>query len=118
VIEQDAVAARQAGTQPRRAYEDQRGNLRLDAQFVERLPRGIAGRPATGPRHREPDEPGRALDTATQLAHTFEARMRVDVDPVTDDRVGVRALGLESVVVHGPRFVERNALGESEVEHC
>ena len=43
--------------------------------------------------------------------------MRVDVDPVTDDRVGVRALGRESVVVHGPRFVERNELGETEVEH-
>src|SRR3989442_11939173 len=43
--------------------------------------------------------------------------MRVDMDPVTDDRVGMRALGLEAIIVYHSRFVERNELGESEVEH-
>src|SRR6516225_4976355 len=111
VIENDSVASGQPRTEARRANEDQHGNAGLDAQVVV----GLIGRLARRRRQRRRDgvaeEPALVVDAPPELLGAVGASpLRIDVDPVTEDRVGMRRLGRERIVVQGLHLLERPEL--------
>jgi len=99
-VEPHAAAAGLAGAEARGADHDEDGRPGVGAQPVERLVARIVGRDVEAcARHAEADHGGGGTQAAVELGDGVAARGAVDVQPVAQDDVGVRALCGEGVVV-------------------
>src|SRR5580704_4336529 len=117
IIEDDAVAAWQSGAETGGADEDEYRNAGLDTEPVV----GRVGRIARRRRQRGGDRIAEKadplIDAAAQLLDPVGAgARRIDVDPVPENDIAVRALGVEGVVVQRPRLLERPVFGEAEIK--
>src|SRR5580692_2189481 len=99
MIEHDAHAAAEAGAEARGPDEDQRRNLRLDAQVVERKIRRIAcWQPAAAGRA-QADETGGDVQAATEFGQRGHTKLRLEMQPVADDDVWEATLRFEAIVM-------------------
>src|SRR5581483_3084179 len=107
-IELQAIAAALAGAGPGITDENENRPLRRGADLVERLVDGIARRKAhAGRRDRGADEAGAGRDAALELLGALLAETRINLDPVSEDHVAVRALRFDRIVVVAAQLRER-----------
>src|ERR1700746_1545274 len=99
-IERDSVATGQPGSEPGRAYKDQRRRLCLDAQTIERFPGRMARRQSTRTGDSEPNKPRAAIEAAAEFGERRGAELRLKVHPIADDHIGISLLGSKAVVVN------------------
>src|SRR6185295_17207857 len=117
VVQHVTVAAGQSLADAREAGQDHDRPIDLDRQLIERVPQRIAGRHF---RHlaidAESDEAGIGGKRAVELTDRLQRALWLELQPVAENRVGVLPLQRKCVVVVLADLLDRQELGEGQVE--
>src|SRR5579872_3174608 len=115
-VEPDTAAAGKPCAGAGRADEYQRRSSGVDAHLIERFPGWIAGGGRARTRNGKAAESRACTQAALELVERRFAGFGIDVNPIADHAIRIRALVLEGVIVNPARLFAAKPLVETKIQ--